>query len=76
MIHYTGCPVCNSELIQEQLSVKDYTVSQKQFSVWHCKACTVRFTQDVPAQDAIGKYYASDNYISHTDTKKGLINSL
>lgn len=76
MIHYTSCPVCKSEKIQEQLTAKDYTVSQQQFSIWHCNTCTARFTQDVPAQDAIGAYYASDNYISHSDTKKGFINSL
>ncbi|MEO6539922.1 MAG: class I SAM-dependent methyltransferase [Ferruginibacter sp.] len=76
MIHYTRCPVCNSELIQEQLTAKDHTVSKKDFSIWHCNACTGRFTQDVPVQDAIGAYYASDNYISHSDTKKGIINSL
>ena len=76
MIHYTSCPVCKSELIQEQLTAIDHTVSQKKFSIWQCNACTARFTQDVPDQDAIGVYYASDNYISHSDTKKGIINSL
>jgi len=34
------------------------------------------FTQDVPGQEAIGGYYKSDNYISHTDTNKGLVNNL
>jgi len=76
MIHYTGCPICNSNNIQEQLSAKDHTVSQQIFSIWHCNACTARFTQDVPGHDAIGSYYASENYISHSDTKKGIINSL
>ncbi len=76
MIHYTGCPICNSNNIREQLSAKDHTVSQQIFSIWHCNACTARFTQDVPEQDAIGAYYASENYISHSDTKKGIINSL
>ena len=76
MIHYTGCPICNSTDIQEQLTAKDYTVSEEKFDVWHCNACTARFTQDVPAQDAIGAYYASENYISHSDTKKGIINTL
>jgi len=76
MIHYLSCPVCNSELIQEQLTAKDHTVSKENFSIWQCNACTARFTQDVPEQDAIGVYYASENYISHSDTKKGIINSL
>jgi 2-polyprenyl-3-methyl-5-hydroxy-6-metoxy-1,4-benzoquinol methylase len=76
MIHYTGCPICNSNNIQEQLSAKDHTVSQQIFSIWHCKACTARFTQDVPDQGSIGAYYASENYISHSDTKKGIVNNL
>jgi 2-polyprenyl-3-methyl-5-hydroxy-6-metoxy-1,4-benzoquinol methylase len=76
MIHYTSCPVCKNELIQAQLQAKDHTVSQKEFSIWHCNSCTARFTQDAPEQDAIGAFYASDNYISHSDTKKGIINSL
>ena len=76
MIHYSGCPICSSNNIQEQLWAKDHTVSQKKFSIWQCNACTARFTQDVPEQDAIGAYYASENYISHSDTKKGIINSL
>lgn len=76
MIHYTGCPVCKSEEIQKQLSAKDYTVSKNDFSIWHCNACTARFTQDVPGQDDIAAFYASDNYISHSDTRKGIINSL
>jgi 2-polyprenyl-3-methyl-5-hydroxy-6-metoxy-1,4-benzoquinol methylase len=76
MIHYTQCPVCASGKIAPQLTAKDHTVSQQQFSIWHCSNCTVRFTQDVPEQNAIGAFYQSDNYISHSDTKKGIVNSL
>ncbi len=76
MIHYTNCPICSSENIAFALIVKDHTVSQKEFAVWHCGNCTARFTQDVPEQNAIGLYYQSDNYISHSDTKKGFINAL
>lgn len=76
MIHYTSCPVCKSELIQAQFLAKDHTVSQKEFSIWHCNSCTARFTQDIPEQGAISAFYASDNYISHSDTKKGIINNL
>ena len=76
MIHYTHCPVCAADKIAPQLTAKDYTVSQQQFSIWHCNNCMVRFTQDVPEQNAIGAFYQSDNYISHSDTKKGIVNSL
>jgi 2-polyprenyl-3-methyl-5-hydroxy-6-metoxy-1,4-benzoquinol methylase len=76
LVHYTHCPACNATSIHKALTVKDHTVSQELFEVWHCDACTLRFTQDVPAEQAIGKYYQSENYISHTNTNKGLVNRL
>ena len=76
MMHYSHCPVCKTGSIAEIFSAKDNTVSHKIFAVWQCNACTARFTQDVPEQDAIGAYYASENYISHSDTKEGFINKL
>jgi 2-polyprenyl-3-methyl-5-hydroxy-6-metoxy-1,4-benzoquinol methylase len=75
-VHYTHCPACKAAAIHKVLAVKDYTVSQELFEVWHCDACSLRFTQDVPAEAAIGKYYQSENYISHTNTNKGLVNRL
>jgi SAM-dependent methyltransferase len=75
-IHYTHCPVCGSASIQPVLSVKDHTVSGEFFPVMACSDCTLRFTQDVPTANAIGPYYQSEDYISHTNTSKGLINRL
>ena len=76
MINYNQCPACKSIDIFPKLEAQDYTVSNEKFSIWHCANCTIRFTQDVADQSAIGKYYKSDNYISHSDTKTGLVNSL
>jgi 2-polyprenyl-3-methyl-5-hydroxy-6-metoxy-1,4-benzoquinol methylase len=76
IIHYTYCPVCGSDAIQDVLEVKDFTVSHKTFPVMECTACTLRFTQDVPDAASISPYYKSEEYISHTDTSKGLINRL
>ena len=76
MIHYSQCPVCKSSSIQTVFSAKDNTVSKELFAVWHCNECSARFTQDVPKQETIGTYYASENYISHSDTQKGVINKL
>jgi len=36
----------------------------------------LRFTQDVPDAASIGPYYRSDEYISHSNTNKGLVNRL
>jgi len=70
------CPCCKSPKIAFALAAKDYTVSQENFEIWQCNVCTARFTQHIPAEDEIGKYYQSEDYISHSDTKKGWINSI
>ncbi|HVZ25099.1 MAG TPA: class I SAM-dependent methyltransferase [Sediminibacterium sp.] len=76
LLHYTQCPFCNSEAIAPALEAKDYTVSGERFAIWHCKDCTNRFTQDVPDASAIGAYYQSQDYISHSDTAQGFVNRL
>lgn len=75
-IHYNHCPVCGSTAIKDVLQVKDFTVSGELFFITECADCTLRFTQDVPDADSIGPYYKSEDYISHTNTRKGLINGL
>ncbi|MEM6343186.1 MAG: class I SAM-dependent methyltransferase [Bacteroidota bacterium] len=73
---YAQCPACRSDKIFFVLSAKDYTVSQEKFEVWHCQNCQLRFTQHIPGENEIGKYYQSEEYISHSNTSKGLINTL
>lgn len=75
-IHYTNCPVCGSDKINPLLTVKDHSVSKEEFVVWQCSNCSLRFTQDVPDEASIGRYYQSSDYISHTNTDKGLINKI
>lgn len=76
MITYTQCPACSSGNIYAVLKAKDYTVSHETFDIWECGECALRFTQQVPDANGIGRYYQSDAYVSHSDTKKGLINRL
>ena len=75
-INYTLCPVCASAGISRVFKVKDNTASQEYFEIFHCSNCQVRFTQNPPSEASIGEYYKSENYISHTDTSKGIINRL
>jgi len=76
MISYKQCPCCGSNYIRKSLVAKDYTVSQQDFEIWICDDCTLQFTQHIPDANEIGAYYKSTSYISHTDTKKGLVNRL
>ena len=75
-IHYSVCPACLSDKIEPALEARDHTVSGENFAIWQCQHCTLRFTQGVPDQAHIGPYYQSEDYISHSNTSKGLINGL
>src|SRR5688500_16649188 len=75
-IHYEECPVCLGRDINPLLTVKDHSVSREDFVIWQCTNCTLRFTQDVPDESSITPYYQSPDYISHTNTDKGLVNRI
>jgi 2-polyprenyl-3-methyl-5-hydroxy-6-metoxy-1,4-benzoquinol methylase len=76
MKHHDYCPVCGSADISILFTAKDHMVSGASFPVAGCITCKARFTQDVPDESAIGLYYKSEAYISHTDTRKGMVNRL
>jgi SAM-dependent methyltransferase len=75
-VHYTQCPVCGSSSIHPLLSVKDHSVSGEAFVVWQCSQCALRFTQDVPDEGSIARYYQSADYISHSNSDKGFLNKM
>ncbi|MBI2272005.1 MAG: methyltransferase domain-containing protein [Bacteroidetes bacterium] len=70
------CPICNSAEYTEFLTCTDYTQSKKEFTIVQCKSCGFKFTNPRPDTTEIGSYYKSEEYISHSDTTKGLINRL
>lgn len=75
-IKYSECPVCRSGIIEYRLTATDNTVSKENFEIWECAECTLRFTQDIPSAAGIGRYYQSPEYVSHSNTRKGIINTL
>jgi 2-polyprenyl-3-methyl-5-hydroxy-6-metoxy-1,4-benzoquinol methylase len=76
MVEIKNCPICNSLIFNNIFQCKDYTVSGKIFNLVECKNCNFRFTNPIPDENEIVKYYKSESYISHSDTKKGLMNTL
>jgi SAM-dependent methyltransferase len=70
------CPVCQSVQTHFALKIKDHSVSGESFEIYECAQCSFRFTKDAPADDKIGPYYQSEDYISHSNTRKGLVNNL
>lgn len=75
-IHTNICPVCGSKDLSAFITCKDYLATQETFDVIRCKSCGFAFTQDFPSEDIIGRYYDAPEYVSHSDTHKGIINTL
>lgn len=69
-----NCPVCGSTDFKHYKTCTDHTVSKKSFEIVFCTACGFKFTNPRPNADEIGVYYDSPDYISHSNSKKGLFN--
>jgi len=75
-VHYTHCPVCENQQLHKFGKITDVSVSKENFELWQCDNCQLRFTQDVPDELSINRYYQSPDYISHTNTNKGAVNKI
>ncbi len=72
----SSCPVCQSKNIFKTLDVKDYFLTQENFSIWRCKDCGLSFTNPRPKDENLGKYYESPEYLSHGTKNSGIIGKL
>ena len=72
----TSCPLCDSIQIESFLNIKDHSVSGETFGVSTCSNCGLLFTNPRPDLASIARYYESDDYISHSNSSKGLINRI
>ena len=58
------------------LTVKDYLVTGEEFSLVYNSEKEMLLTSPLPELNQLSKYYESDEYISHTDSKKGVVSAL
>ncbi|MBE8727623.1 class I SAM-dependent methyltransferase [Flavobacterium hungaricum] len=54
------------------LTVKDHSVSKETFDLYHDEELDMLITYPQPELQNLGKYYESEDYISHTDNKRSL----
>ena len=71
-----ACPLCGGTHLKRVMTCTDFYASGEQFDVMSCEDCGFTFTQDVPVEAEIGRYYETPDYISHSDTKKGAMNAV
>lgn len=69
------CPICSAQP-EPFITCIDYTVSGEPFAIEKCGSCGFLRTASPPAPSQIGRYYKAESYISHSDTRKGLISKL
>jgi len=70
------CPLCGENHFEKEMTCIDHYATGESFDIWRCKKCGFLFTQSFPAENEIGRYYESPDYISHSDTNKGLTNRI
>lgn len=56
------------------LETKDYTLTGESFKLLHDPVLDMLITE--PQPDNLGRYYESEDYISHTDAKKSLVDKM
>lgn len=71
----SNCPICNSTQFSPFISCIDHIVSRETYTIVACDSCGFKFTNPRPEEHKLGNYYKSEDYISHSNTKKGFINS-
>lgn len=54
------------------LTVKDHSVSKEIFELYYDENLDMLITHPQPSLENLGKYYESEDYISHTDNKRSL----
>jgi len=71
-----ACPVCGEKKFSKHLETLDYTTTREPFTIMRCDHCSLLFTSPRPDKNSIGKYYQSENYISHTGGQATAMDSI
>ncbi len=61
---------------QTYITCKDFTVSNEQFDLLLDKEREMLITSPQPKMEDLGKYYESEDYISHTDANRSLFDKV
>lgn len=72
----SACAFCAAGPLVPAFVAVDHTTTQEQFQLQQCPACGALFTNPRPSPQAIGRYYESKEYISHTNERRSLQDKL
>ncbi|RMF06887.1 MAG: class I SAM-dependent methyltransferase [Candidatus Neomarinimicrobiota bacterium] len=61
------CPHCGSGDVVLLFRARDALVSGDLFPIFRCQTCRLQFTGHRPAESELGRYYRSEEYLSHQE---------
>jgi SAM-dependent methyltransferase len=76
MNQYKICPLCGNREINNFITCTDFLVTGEKFEIYSCAGCLGAFTMGHPSEEEAGRYYKSENYISHTDSSRNLFEKI
>ena len=76
MLEIKKCPICEQGSFSSFLETKDYMITKEPFTIVSCDNCGFHFTNPVPEESAVAKYYQDEAYVSHSSSNKGIINAI
>lgn len=73
MIEIKHCPICGSGEFNTVRNGYYFRGKRETFTVQECKHCKLWLTNPRPHEDDLGSYYDTEDYVSHTDGKRGAL---
>jgi len=68
------CLVCDNQSFTTFLTCPDHFLTEEIFTICKCDKCGFLFTNPRPEAKELPRYYQSAEYISHSNSKKGIQN--
>ncbi|MEQ9424130.1 MAG: class I SAM-dependent methyltransferase [Cyclobacteriaceae bacterium] len=67
------CPICSHQGFSNHIICTDHLVSDEAFAIVKCDNCGLKVTSPRPNAENIGKYYESEDYASHQQSSRSLM---
>ncbi|MEE9465151.1 MAG: class I SAM-dependent methyltransferase [Candidatus Neomarinimicrobiota bacterium] len=76
MFAVNECPVCGGKQLRPVFAVHDHLATGEAFNLAECTDCETRFINPAPDEAEMERYYQSGDYVSHSETHRGVINTI
>lgn len=76
MTEINTCPVCGGTDHHEVRKAPYFRGEREFFTIVECDNCSFWWTNPAPRGEALSAYYETDDYVSHTDGKGGLMDAV